>query len=171
MTAPPLPEVSTLLDQLADELQRHLAAHGITAPCIVGIRSGGVWVAEHLRQRLGIAEPCGTLDISFHRDDYGRAGLNPAVHPSDMPWDLADRHVVLVDDVLYTGRTIRAALNELFDWGRPASVTLAVLISRDGRELPVEAAAAGARMALPAGRHIKLRGPEPLHLEVIDAGR
>jgi pyrimidine operon attenuation protein/uracil phosphoribosyltransferase len=88
-----------------------------------------------------------------------------------MPWDLADRHVVLVDDVLYTGRTIRAALNELFDWGRPASVTLAVLISRDGRELPVEAAAAGARMALPAGRHIKLRGPEPLHLEVIDAGR
>jgi pyrimidine operon attenuation protein/uracil phosphoribosyltransferase len=86
-----------------------------------------------------------------------------------LPWDIADKHVVLIDDVLYTGRTVRAALNELFDWGRPASVLLGVLIARDGRELPVEADAVGMRVALPPGHHVKLRGPEPLRLEWMNA--
>jgi pyrimidine operon attenuation protein/uracil phosphoribosyltransferase len=159
------------VSRLAAELQQHLQNHGISQPCLVGIHSGGVWVAERLRQALQIEAPCGSLDINFHRDDYGRAGLNPSVRPSQLPWDLGERHVVLVDDVLYTGRTVRAALNEIFDWGRPASVALAVLISRDGRELPIEASAAGARVDLPAGRHVKLRGPDPLWLEVIDGPR
>jgi pyrimidine operon attenuation protein/uracil phosphoribosyltransferase len=164
-----LPELESLFARLAAELDKHLRARNIAQPCLVGVQSGGVWVAERLRSALGIDTPCGTLDISFHRDDYGRAGLNPSVRPSQLPWDLAERHVVLVDDVLYTGRTVRAALNEIFDWGRPASVSLAVLLARDGRELPIEASAAGAHIQLPPGHHVKLRGPDPLRLELIDA--
>lgn len=165
-----LPDVESLVARLAADLKRHLAARGIDEPRLVGIQTGGVWLADRLRTALGTAAPIGTLDISFHRDDLGHAGLNPAVRPSHMPWDLDGRHVVLVDDVLWTGRTVRAALNEIFDWGRPASVALAVLVARDGRELPIEATAAGARIDLPPGRMVKLRGPEPLRLEVVDGG-
>ena len=114
----------------------HLLEFGIGDPRIVGIHSGGVWLAEHLRTALGLTEGIGTLDISFYRDDFTRVGMNPTVRPSRIPWDVEGRHLILVDDVLYTGRTIRAALNELFDYGRPASVTLVVLVSRNGRELP-----------------------------------
>jgi pyrimidine operon attenuation protein/uracil phosphoribosyltransferase len=165
-----LPDAESLVARLAADLQRHLAARGVDDPRIVGIQTGGVWLAGRLRTALGVAAPIGTLDISFHRDDLGHAGLNPAVRPSQMPWDIDGRHVVLVDDVLWTGRTVRAALNEIFDWGRPASVALAVLVARDGRELPVEATAAGVRIDLPPGRMVKLRGPEPLRLEVVDGG-
>lgn len=164
-----LPSVETLVGQLAGELRQHLAARGIEQPRLLGIQTGGVWLAERLRALLQLPAPIGTLDISFHRDDLGHAGLHPSVRPSDLPWDLDGRHVVLVDDVLWTGRTVRAALNEIFDWGRPASVALAVLIGRNGRELPIQADAAGARIDLPAGRLIKLRGPEPLRLELVDA--
>jgi pyrimidine operon attenuation protein/uracil phosphoribosyltransferase len=165
-----LPDAESLVARLAADLQRHLAARGVDDPRIVGIQTGGVWLAGRLRTALGVAAPVGTLDISFHRDDLGHAGLNPAVRPSQMPWDIDGRHVVLVDDVLWTGRTVRAALNEIFDWGRPASVALAVLVARDGRELPVEATAAGVRIDLPPRRMVKLRGPEPLRLEVVDGG-
>jgi pyrimidine operon attenuation protein/uracil phosphoribosyltransferase len=170
VTLEDLPDVDTLVARLAADLRRHLATRGIDDPRLVGIQTGGVWLAEQLRSALGAAGPIGTLDISFHRDDVGHAGLNPSVRPSNLPWDLDGRHVVLVDDVLWTGRTVRAALNEIFDWGRPASVALAVLVARDGRELPVEATAAGARIELAPGRMIKLRGPEPLRLEVVDGG-
>ena len=94
--------------------------------------------------------------------------MHPTVRPSRIPWDVEGRHLLLVDDVLYTGRTIRAALNEIFDYGRPASVTLAVLVSRNGRELPIEAGAVGARLVLPPDQQIKLRGPAPLYLELVE---
>ena len=162
------PAIEPLLAALVASLRARLAEHNIVDPRLVGIHSGGVWLAQHLSQALGLAEPIGELDISFYRDDFTRVGMHPTVRPSRIPWDVEARHLVLVDDVLYTGRTIRAALNEIFDYGRPASVTLAVLVSRNGRELPIEAGACGARLTLPPNQQIKLRGPEPLHLELVE---
>ncbi len=153
-----------LIEVMAGQLQALLVRRGIVEPALVGIHTGGVWVAERLHQRLGIATPLGRLDISFYRDDFSRIGVNPQVRPSELPFDVDDRHVVLIDDVLYTGRTVRAALNELFDYGRPASVLLAVLADRGGRELPVEANVIGTRLKLPPGQQIQLVGPEPLQL-------
>ena len=153
-----------LIEAMAVQLRELLARRGIADPALVGIHTGGVWVAERLRQRLGLATPLGQLDISFYRDDFSRIGVNPQVRPSELPFDVDGRHLVLIDDVLYTGRTIRAALNELFDYGRPASVLLAVLVDRGGRELPIEAHVAGSRLELPPGSHIRLTGPEPLQL-------
>ncbi|HUM90105.1 MAG TPA: bifunctional pyr operon transcriptional regulator/uracil phosphoribosyltransferase PyrR, partial [Candidatus Competibacter sp.] len=127
-----------LIEAMAVQLRELWVRRNIPEPALVGIHTGGVWVAERLQQRLGIAMPLGRLDISFYRDDFSRIGVNPQVRPSELPFDVDDRHLVLVDDVLYTGRTIRAALNELFDYGRPASVLLAVLVDRGGRELPIE---------------------------------
>ena len=109
----------------------------------------------------------GILDISFYRDDFSRLGLNPQVKPSKIPLDITDEHIILVDDVLHTGRTARAALNELFDYGRPASVHLVVLVDRGGRELPIAAQVAGKIIDLPPHQHVKLTGPKPLKLEVI----
>ncbi|VAW80163.1 Pyrimidine operon regulatory protein PyrR [hydrothermal vent metagenome] len=133
---------------------------------MVGIHTGGVWIAQQLHQLLEIETPLGELDISFYRDDFTRIGMNPQVRPSQLPFSVDDRHIILVDDVLQTGRTIRAAMNELFDYGRPASITLAVLVERDGRELPIEATVTGKHMELGSNEHVKLTGPEPLQLEV-----
>ncbi len=108
------------------------------APLMIGIHTGGVWVADRLHRLLGLDEPLGILDISFYRDDFTRIGMHPQVRPSHLPVPVDDRHLILVDDVLQTGRTIRAALNVLFDYGRPASVILAALAERDGRQLPIE---------------------------------
>ncbi len=162
MTA--LPKVEDLIDSMTADLKRQLAERGARAPVMIGIHSGGVWVAERLHRNLAIVEPLGTLDISFYRDDFSRAGLQPQVRPSHLPFEVEGRTIILVDDVLYTGRTIRAALNVIFDYGRPASVLLAVLVDRGERELPVAADVTGARLQLPPGEHIKLTGPEPLTL-------
>lgn len=136
-------------------------------PLMVGIYTGGVWVAQRLHKESGLTDPIGTLDISFYRDDFTRIGMNPQVKASTLPVSIEDRHVILVDDVLHTGRTIRAALNEIFDYGRPASVTLAALIVRDGRELPIEAQIVGEHMHLTKRQHAKLiGGPEKLRLEI-----
>jgi pyrimidine operon attenuation protein/uracil phosphoribosyltransferase len=137
-------------------------------PLMVGIHTGGAWVARHLHQTLGLHEPLGLLDISFYRDDFSRIGVNPRVKPSMLPLSVDDRHILLVDDVLYTGRTVRAALNELFDYGRPASVVLAVLIDRGGRELPIQADVTGHRLSLARHQQVKLSGPEPLELSVVE---
>ncbi|HET9485709.1 MAG TPA: bifunctional pyr operon transcriptional regulator/uracil phosphoribosyltransferase PyrR [Xanthomonadales bacterium] len=166
-----LPPVEPLVEAIAKRLQARFARGRIADPCLVGVQTGGVWLAQRLHALLGLASPLGTLDISFHRDDFDAAGLNPVVRPSQLPWDVGGRDLVLVDDVLYTGRTVRAALNEIFDWGRPASVALVVLVARDGRELPVQADIAGLELALDPGQQIKLRGPEPLRLELIEARR
>jgi pyrimidine operon attenuation protein/uracil phosphoribosyltransferase len=117
-------------------------------PHLIGIHSGGAWIAERLHRDLNLPGRCGFLDISFYRDDFDRIGLHPQVRPSDIPFDVAGKNIVLVDDVLYTGRTVRAAMNELFDYGRPNSIRLAVLIDRGGRELPVAPDYMGAAMSL-----------------------
>jgi pyrimidine operon attenuation protein/uracil phosphoribosyltransferase len=163
--AHPVPPLSTLLDDMAAQTQAYFLSRQIAEPLVVGIHSGGVWIAEALYARLGYRRPLGKLDISFYRDDFSRIGMHPQVRPSELPEALDDEHILLVDDVLFTGRTIRAALNELFDYGRPASVTLAALVVRDGRELPIEASIIGQRLTLQSGEQVKLRGPQPLHLE------
>jgi pyrimidine operon attenuation protein/uracil phosphoribosyltransferase len=157
-------EVDRAIAQMADKIGALLAARGIDRPLMVGIHSGGVWIAERLHARLGLQERLGQLDISFYRDDFTRIGTHPQVRPSDLPVPVDDRHIVLVDDVLQTGRTIRAALNVLFDYGRPASVVLAILACRDGRELPIEPDVVGLHAELEPGEQIKLTGPEPLSL-------
>jgi pyrimidine operon attenuation protein / uracil phosphoribosyltransferase len=124
---------------------------------LVGIRSGGAWLAERLQKDLNLeAGHIGVISSALHRDDFQSRGLSAGPDPTKLPFDVEDRHIVLVDDVLYTGRTIRAVINELFDFGRPASVTLAVLVDRSGRELPIEAAYAATRIALPAHQRLSL---------------
>ena len=167
MTEQPLTDdLQTVLDRMAETLKQRLSARGTPDPVMIGIHTGGVWVAQALHRRLGLSQPLGRLDISFYRDDFSRIGMHPQVKPSSLPFAVDDRHIVLVDDVLFTGRTIRAALNEIFDYGRPASVTLAVLVERDGRELPIEAQVAGQHLSLRPDQQVKLRGPDPLRLEV-----
>lgn len=134
---------------------------------MIGIRTGGVKVAEILHRELAIKEPLGQLNISFYRDDFSRIGLHPVVGASDVPFELEDQPVLLVDDVLNSGRTIRAAMNEIFDFGRPASVTLAVLIEREGRELPIHADVAGHTLALQRGQQIKLN-PDAMDCLITD---
>ncbi len=159
-------EIRAFIEEMASDLAKHLKRARIEKPIMVGIRTGGVWLAERLHKLLVLEEPLGTLDISFYRDDFTRIGMNPEVHPSNLPVPVNDRHIILVDDVLHTGRTIRAALNEIFDYGRPASVVLATLVERSGHELPIQADVVGIRPELEAGEHITLTGPEPLGLVI-----
>ena len=160
-------EVEPLLETLAERLRAFLnETHRTDSPIIIGIRSGGVWIADRLNAALKLKNPPGTLNINFYRDDFSRIGLHPQVGPSDIKTPIDDCHVILVDDVLHTGRTIRAALNEVFDYGRPASVTLAVLIDRGGRELPICADVCGDIVPLKEEQNIKLKGPEPLQLKI-----
>jgi pyrimidine operon attenuation protein / uracil phosphoribosyltransferase len=163
-------DIQPMLDRMAEALKQRLSTRGTPDPVMVGIHTGGVWVAEALHRRLALSQPLGRLDISFYRDDFSRIGMHPQVKPSSLPFSVDDRHIVLVDDVLFTGRTIRAALNEIFDFGRPASVTLAVLVERDGRELPIEAQVVGQHLSLHPDQEVKLRGPEPLRLEIVNIG-
>lgn len=160
-----------IIADMAAALRTLLDSRDIADPVMVGIYTGGVWVAQRLHRLLALENPLGTLDISFYRDDFTRVGMNPQVKPSLLPSGIEDRHVILVDDVLNTGRTIRAALNELFDYGRPASILLAVLVERGGRELPIQADVVGTRVGLARDRHIKLHGPAPLRLSVVEDAR
>jgi pyrimidine operon attenuation protein/uracil phosphoribosyltransferase len=162
----PSVDIPVLLDDMAAQLNTSLTAAGREDVVLVGVRTGGVWVAEELKRRLHFEGPVGALNIAYHRDDFARKGLHPTVEPSDLPFDIDGNHVVLVDDILYTGRTVRAALNEIFDYGRPASVTLVVLVDRGGRELPIAADIIGTRISLAAGEHVKLTGPDPLALKL-----
>jgi pyrimidine operon attenuation protein/uracil phosphoribosyltransferase len=162
-----LDDIPGVLDDMATALSRHLERRGVSDFALVGIHTGGMWIARALQNCLGHSEPVGGLDISFYRDDFTRIGLHPRVQPSSLPFEVENRHVVLVDDVLYTGRTIRAALNEIFDYGRPASVTLVVLVDRGGRELPIAADVVGIEVTLAADNHIKLSGPDPLSLNIL----
>lgn len=131
-----LPDAEAQCRALAELIRPQLAAN----TALVGIHSGGVWIAQRLRELLGaslLPEEIGLIDVSFYRDDFGEKGLHPQIKPTAIPFEVEGRSLLLVDDVLYTGRTTRAAINELFDYGRPASVELAVLADRGGRELPI----------------------------------
>ncbi len=158
-------QIDAIIHAMAQDIQAECQRRCIDQPLMVGIHTGGVWLAERLHALLGLQEPLGFLDISFYRDDFTRIGLHPQVHPSELPVAVDNRAVILVDDVLQSGRTIRAALNVLFDYGRPAQVLLAILAERDGRELPINPDVVGLHVALELGSHIKLSGPEPLRLE------
>jgi pyrimidine operon attenuation protein/uracil phosphoribosyltransferase len=123
---------------------------------LVGITSGGAWLAQRLQQDLRLAGAAGVISSAMHRDDFSKRGLSGAGQHTQLDFDVNDAHIVLLDDVLYTGRTIRAVLNELFDYGRPARVQLAVLVDRGGRELPVHADYAAARLSLPDSQSLDL---------------
>jgi pyrimidine operon attenuation protein / uracil phosphoribosyltransferase len=145
---PTLPDAEQLLDRLAGLLRGAVGAD----TALVGIHTGGVWVAERLHAALGLATPLGTLDVAFYRDDFRQRGLKSDVRPSDLPFEIPGRDIVLVDDVLYTGRTVRAAVNLLFDYGRPGRVRLAALLDRGGRQLPIAAEWVGDIVDVPADR-------------------
>ncbi len=123
---------------------------------LVGVWSGGAWLAERLQRDLGRSGEVGVITSRLHRDDYGSRGLSGTADPTRLPFDVEGRPILLVDDVLFTGRTARAVINELFDFGRPARVMLAVLVDRGGRELPMAADASAARVSLPASQRLSL---------------
>ena len=136
-------------EALLAELKARMIPHIEPGTALVGIHTGGVWLAQRLHRELGIVTPLGSLDVTFYRDDFGKIGLHPDARPSDIPFEVEGRDIILIDDVLYTGRTIRAAMNELFDFGRPQSIRLAVLIDRQQRELPIAAQFVGATLSVP----------------------
>ncbi|MEJ5999029.1 bifunctional pyr operon transcriptional regulator/uracil phosphoribosyltransferase PyrR [Paucibacter soli] len=127
---------------------------------LVGIWSGGAWLAERLGADLGLGGRVGVISSSLHRDDFGSKGMSASADHTKLPFEVEGRHILLIDDVLYTGRTTRAVINELFDFGRPASVTLAVLVDRGGRELPIEPAFSAARVNLAAAQRLRLARDE-----------
>jgi pyrimidine operon attenuation protein / uracil phosphoribosyltransferase len=163
-----LPDAEATLAVLAERMRSAVA---IDAK-LIGIYSGGAWLADRLAELLLGEHPVGYIDVSFYRDDYATKGLRAKVETTALPFDIRGAHVVLVDDVLYTGRSVRAAINELFDYGRPESIELAVLIDRGGRELPIEATYVGARIAVARDLSIVLsRQPDArLALSVEPAG-
>src|SRR4051812_16442465 len=148
-----LPDAEALCDKLVAELQPKLGPKS----AMIGIHTGGAWLAERLHARLGVPEPLGLMDIAFYRDDYHSQGLHHDPKRTRIPFDVSGRHLLLIDDVLYTGRTVRAAMNELFDYGRPASIALVVLVDRGGRQLPIDAQYCGARVDVPAGMRLRLK--------------
>ena len=158
--------VERMLDRLYVGLVAEITQRELRDPLMIGIHTGGGWVAKKMHERMGLREPLGLLNISFYRDDFSQIGIHPRVLPSNLPFRVEGRDIILIDDVLYTGRTIRAALNEIFDYGRPAQVVLGVLIDRDGRQIPVQADCVGGRIDLGPEEKIKLSGPEPLALSV-----
>jgi pyrimidine operon attenuation protein/uracil phosphoribosyltransferase len=151
-----LPDPEQLVRDLADRMRDALSPDA----GLVGVYTGGAWVAERLHQMLGLETPLGTLAVTLHRDDFGVRGLHPESRRSQIPFAVDGREVVLVDDVLHTGRTVRAALNELFDFGRPRAVRLAVLVDRGGRDLPVSADFMGARIEVPDDEELGLSNDE-----------
>ncbi len=159
MTSEPnnLPNAEDLLKKLAQQIQPLLQNN----TALVGIQSGGVWLMQRLLVLLDSTITAksiqhGTLDVSFYRDDYAKRGLKTENRPSQISFDVENKHIILIDDVFYTGRTTRAAMNELFDYGRPASITLVALVNRGGRELPIVPQITAIDMPLAATENLQL---------------
>ncbi|WP_068635327.1 bifunctional pyr operon transcriptional regulator/uracil phosphoribosyltransferase PyrR [Thauera butanivorans] len=151
-------DAEALCRQLAEQIRPHVTP----ATALVGIYTGGLWLAERLHKELGINPPLGAIDVSFYRDDYGSKGLHAKPQRTEIPFSVESAHIILVDDVLYTGRTTRAALNGLFDFGRPARIELAVLVDRGSRELPIAARYCAHTLpdALPRDQNLELQRDE-----------
>ena len=143
-------------EALYAELARGIPALRGPAGRLVGITSGGAWLAQRLQQDLGLPGRAGVISSAMHRDDFAQRGLAASAAQTELPFEVDGADIVLLDDVLYTGRTIRAVINELFDYGRPSSVQLAVLVDRGGRELPMQADFAAVRLTLPASQSFEL---------------
>ena len=148
-----LPDAEALLPKLAAELKPVITP----ATAMIGLHTGGAWVAERLHGLLALKDPLGLMDIAFYRDDYAKEGLKHDPKKTKIPFEVEGRDLLLVDDVLYTGRTVRAAMNELFDYGRPRSIALVVLADRGGRQLPIAARYVGAHVEVPAGKKLRLK--------------
>jgi pyrimidine operon attenuation protein/uracil phosphoribosyltransferase len=162
-TAPQIPDAEATLVALAERMRGAVAFDA----AFVGIYSGGAWLAERLPALVPGKHPVGFIDVSFYRDDYSRTGLKGGAKRTELPFDVDGATIVLVDDVLYTGRSVRAAINELFDFGRPARIELAVLIDRGGRELPIEPTYCGARLTVARELSVVLsRADDRLRLSV-----
>ena len=157
MPGNPLPDAEQLLQALIEQMRPAVGPE----TGLIGIHTGGVWIAERLHSALDLKIPLAAIDVSFYRDDYQSRGLRPDVQRSNIPFEVEERDLILVDDVLYTGRTIRAALNEIFDYGRPGRVQLAALVDRGGRQLPIAADFLGAAVTLQPGESLELtRDPQ-----------
>lgn len=139
-----LPDAETLLAVLAERMAGAIAQDA----ALIGMYSGGAWVAQRLAAILPGEHRLGFIDAAYYRDDYQRSGLKSNTRRTDIGFAVEGASIVLCDDVLYTGRSVRAAINELFDYGRPASIELAVLVDRGGRELPIEPTYVGGRLAV-----------------------
>jgi len=148
-----LPDAERLCAQLIAELKPLVGPNS----AMIGLYTGGVWLAERLHAGLALSAPLGTMDIAFYRDDYHKQGLARDPKRTQIPFPVEGRDLLLVDDVLFTGRTVRAAMNELFDYGRPARISLVVLADRGGRELPICAQHCGAKVEVPADMRLRLR--------------
>ena len=148
-----LPDAEALLPELVAGLRQRISS----ASAMIGLYTGGAWLAERLHAMLALKEPLGLMDIAFYRDDYSKQGLKHDPKRTRIPFDVEGRDLLLVDDVLYTGRTVRAAMNELFDYGRPRSIALVVLADRGGRQLPICAQHCGARVEVPEGKRLRLK--------------
>ena len=162
----PVLDTEELIESIARQTNVLLDRLSSSKTCFVGIHTGGVWLAQRICKDLRLSSAIGELNIAFYRDDFSKLGVHPTVEPSHIPFDINDKHVILVDDILHTGRTVRAAMNELFDYGRPLSINLVVLVDRNGRELPIAPDICGASISLKEEEHVKLRGPNPLRLEM-----
>lgn len=162
-----LPDADALILALAAKLRNDINDNTV----LVGMHTGGVWAAEKLHPLLNPSMPHGSLDISFYRDDFEKIGLHTQVKPTCLPFEVEGRDILLVDDVLFTGRSVRAAMNALFDYGRPQRIRLAVLIDRIGdRQLPIQANYAGHALHVPLSQHIHLIQQEggQLMLKLVD---
>lgn len=160
-----LPDAEILCQQLIKDVQTLIIEKNLQKPLLIGIRTGGAWLAERLQKALDLPE-LGILDISFYRDDFDERGLSSQAKASELPDSIENRDIILVDDVLMSGRTIRAAMNEIFDYGRPASIKLVCLIDVGQRQLPIQTDLVGAKLTVESGKKVKLSGPNPLLLSV-----
>lgn len=160
-----LPDAEALCQQLVTQVQQLIQERNLEQPLLIGIRTGGAWLAQRLQEELGLDE-LGILDISFYRDDFDERGLSSQAKGSELPDSIEDRAIILIDDVLMSGRTIRAAMNEIFDYGRPTSINLVSLLDIGRRQLPIQADLVGATIELDANEKIKLSGPKPLTLSL-----
>ena len=156
MPGNPLPDAEQLLTALIEQMRPAIGPE----TGLIGIHTGGVWVAERLHALLGLKDPLGLMDIAFYRDDYAKEGLKHDPKRTRIPFEVEGKDLLLVDDVLYTGRTVRAAMNELFDYGRPRSIALVVLADRGGRQLPIAAQYCGAQVDVPEGMRLRLKRAE-----------
>ena len=148
-----LPDAEKLCERLVAELAPRIGPKS----AMIGLYTGGAWLAEKLHALLALPTPLGLMDIAFYRDDYHAQGLHHDPKRTRIQFDVNGRDLLLVDDVLYTGRTVRAAMNELFDYGRPKSISLVVLADRGGRQLPIAAQHCGAQLEVPEGMRLRLK--------------